>query len=208
MENTKIDGFHLNELSGPAQPVGASSSKPGDALQARFLRALNSGTSASITENPTPRTEAFRAPLRDAGEQPQRLPSEYLYAALAGGAWQPHVMSTPAVAMAPTSREADVELAALLERVCSAMYVGDKSASSQRVVLALDHVLPGAAAEIVREGVHLSIRLHTRTEHSYRLMSSQREALLRALGDGRDRRIDVVVVQDSIERALVGGVGG
>jgi hypothetical protein len=70
-------------------------------------------------------------------------------------------------------------------------------------VLALDHVLPGAAAEIVREGVHLSIRLHARTEHSYRLMSSQREALLRAVSAG-DQRVDVLVVQNSIDRTLLG----
>jgi hypothetical protein len=78
--------------------------------------------------------------------------------------------------------------------MCSALYVGEPSIGSQRVVMALDHVLPGAAAEIVREGAHLSIRLHARTEESYRSMASQRDALMRALSSNAERRIEVSVV--------------
>jgi hypothetical protein len=93
---------------------------------------------------------------------------------------------------APRARVDD--LTQMLERMCSALYVGEKSVGTQRLVMALDHVLPGAAAEIVREGVHLSIRLHARTEESYRSMSLQRDALIRALSSDGDRRVDVSVV--------------
>jgi hypothetical protein len=86
------------------------------------------------------------------------------------------------------------DLTQMLERMCSALYVGEKSVGTQRVVMALDHVLPGAAAEIVREGVHLSIRLHARTDESFRSMSLQRDVLVRALNGDGTRRIDVSVV--------------
>lgn len=173
MENTKVNG--------PAHGLSASlQSQPGKALPAK-------------------NADAVQARFLRAFESPP----EPLYAALAGGVWQRSAIATPAVAPAPPPTQANGELTAMLERVCSAMYVGDKSVTTQRVVLALDHVLPGAAAEIVREGVHLSIRLHARTEHSYRLMSSQREALLRAVSAG-DKQVDVLVVQNSIDRTLLG----
>jgi hypothetical protein len=94
----------------------------------------------------------------------------------------------------------------MLERMCSALYVGEKSVGTQRVVMALDHVLPGAAAEIVREGVHLSIRLHARTEEAYRSMASQRDALIRALNGDGEGRIDVSVVHGD-EKSLGDGHG-
>lgn len=173
MENTKVNGpVNGSTASLQAQPAGALPPKRADAVQARFLRAMES-------------------------------PPEHPYAALAGGAWQRPAIATPVVTPAPPPTPANSELAAMLERICSAMYVGDKSVTTQRVVLALDHVLPGAAAEIVREGVHLSIRLHARTEYSYRLMSSQREALLRAMSAG-DQQVDVLVVHNSIDRTLLG----
>ena len=86
------------------------------------------------------------------------------------------------------------ELTQMLERMCSALYVGDQSVGTQRVVMALDHVLAGAAAEILRDGVHLSVRLHARTEDSFRNMSSQRDALIRALSGNGERRVEVDVV--------------
>lgn len=88
--------------------------------------------------------------------------------------------------------EPSAALTALLERVCSAMYVSEKSIANQRMVLGLEHVLPGAAAELLREGAHLTIRLHARTDGAYRSMSQQREALFRTLGG--DRRLDVTVI--------------
>lgn len=173
MENTKVNG--------PATGLSASlQTQPGHAL-------------------PVKNSEAVQARFLRAFESPP----EPLYAAFAGGVWQQPAITTPVVAPAQSPTHANGELAAMLERVCSAMYVGDKSVTTQRVVLALDHVLPGAAAEVVREGVHLTIRLHARTEHSYRLMSSQREALLRAVSAG-DKQVDVLVVQNSIDRTLLG----
>jgi hypothetical protein len=110
-------------------------------------------------------------------------------------AWSQFALATRARAMATPAKASTGELTQMLERMCSALYVGEKSVGTQRVVMGLDHVLPGAAAEIVREGVHLSIRLHARTEESYRSMTSQREALMRALNVDGDRRVDVSVVR-------------
>jgi hypothetical protein len=96
---------------------------------------------------------------------------------------------------APSSASSG-ELTQMLERMCSALYVGEKSVGIQRVVMALDHVLPGAAAEIVREGVHLSIRLRARNEESFRSMSLQRDALVGCLSSCGDRRVEVSVIHD------------
>lgn len=106
--------------------------------------------------------------------------------------WSQFAIATRA--LAPPVRMSGGELTQMLERMCSALYVGEKSVGTQRVVMGLDHVLPGAAAEIVREGVHLSIRLHARSEEAYRAMTSQREALMQALNGDGDRRVDVSVV--------------
>lgn len=93
----------------------------------------------------------------------------------------------------------------MLERMCSALYVGEKSPGSQRLVMVLDHVLPGAAAEILREGVHLSIRLHARTEASFRSMSAERDALVRALSGEGGRRVDVSVVHGNHDKTFGDG---
>lgn len=92
-----------------------------------------------------------------------------------------------------SASESNTELVCLLERACSAMYVGEKNVKSQRIVLMLDHVLAGVAAEIVRDGVHLTIRLYARTHTALRLMSSQRASLVAALGSS-DKNVDVTVV--------------
>lgn len=113
--------------------------------------------------------------------------------------------AVPARAMTNSRTAFNGELTQMLERMCSALYVGEKSVGTQRVVMALDHVLPGAAAEIVREGVHLSIRLHARTEASYRSMASQRDALMRALSSNGERRVEVSVHGD--DRILGDGHG-
>jgi hypothetical protein len=113
--------------------------------------------------------------------------------AISNSVWSQLAVATHARAAAPRGASG-AELMQMLERMCSALYVGEKSVGTQRVVMALDHALPGAAAEIVRVGVHLSIRLHARTEESYRSMSAQRETLIRALNGGGERRIEVTVV--------------
>lgn len=95
--------------------------------------------------------------------------------------------------MPSQAAQSDAELVSMLERVCSAMYVGEKNINSQRIVLMLDHVLAGAAAVIVREGVHLSVRLYARTHAALRLMSSQRASLIAAIGSN-DKNVDVTVV--------------
>lgn len=96
-------------------------------------------------------------------------------------------------ALSDSRSESSTELVTLLERACSALYVGEKSIKCQRIVLMLDHVLPGAAAEIVREGAHLTVRLYARTQTALQLMTSQRASLLAAMGSSH-LSVDVVVV--------------
>jgi hypothetical protein len=120
--------------------------------------------------------------------------------------WSQFAVATQPRAMSAPPRASGAELPQMLERMCSALYVGDKSVGTQRVVMALDHVLPGAAAEIVREGVHLSVRLHARTEEAYRSMASQRDALIRALNGDGESRVDVSVVHGD-EKSLGDGHG-
>jgi hypothetical protein len=127
--------------------------------------------------------------------------------ALSNPAWSQHSMATQSRAALSARNAPGAELAQMLERMCSALYVGEKSVGSHRLVMALDHVLPGAAAEIVREGVHLSIRLHARTEESFRSMSAQRDALVRALSGDGDRRVDVSIVHGNDEQAFGDGHG-
>jgi hypothetical protein len=121
--------------------------------------------------------------------------------AISGSVWSQFAVATQERAMAASHTASSGELTQMLERMCSALYVGEQSVGTQRVVMALDHVLPGAAAEIVREGVHISIRLHARSEESYRSMASQRDALMRALSVNGDRRVEVSVIQGD-ERSL------
>jgi hypothetical protein len=141
-----------------------------------------------------PRREA----TRESGESDYRRLHVPLNSGFAGAVAR-DVASEPAKEQAPP-RASGGELTQMLERMCSALYVGDKSVGTQRLVMALDHVLPGAAAEIVREGVHLSIRLHARTEESYRSMSTQRDALVRALSGDGARSVAVSVVHGDEQR--------
>jgi hypothetical protein len=130
----------------------------------------------------------------DSANDKTRANIDSIDVAISGSIGSQFPVSTPARAMAASRTASSGELTQMLERMCSALYVGEPSIGSQRVVMALDHVLPGAAAEIVREGAHLSIRLHARTEESYRSMASQRDALMRALSSNAERRIEVSVV--------------
>jgi hypothetical protein len=130
----------------------------------------------------------------DLVKEPTRAPVDPSQLASTGSAWSQLAVATQIRDMTVPRGASAGELTQMLERMCSALYVGEKSVGTQRLVMALDHVLPGAAAEIVREGAHLSIRLHARTEESYRLMSAQRDQLIRALNDDGNRRVDVSVV--------------
>lgn len=123
-----------------------------------------------------------RAPC-EPDDTSMRVPNEHMFGALA----HPVAPSATAAAADTTAKEratqpglAD-ELKTLLERLCSGVYVGDRSACQQRVLLTLDGVLHGAAAEIVREGAHLIIRLHAGNEMAYRNMLTWRTALERTL---------------------------
>jgi hypothetical protein len=145
----------------------------GPALKSRFLSALEQGAA-----------KKERAP-RSSG-----VPA-YTLLAMSGSQAKP----TAAAPMhRPPTADMNAELSALLERACSAMYVSDRSTSGQRVVLSLDPVLAGAAAEIVRDGAHLRIKLLARTEAAYRSMSSQRHSLIKALGIGTDQSLQIEVL--------------
>jgi hypothetical protein len=130
----------------------------------------------------------------DSSSESKRTHIEPAAIGFGGSGWTQLAVANQARGMAAPRSASGAELTQMLERMCSALYVGDKSVSTQRLVMALDHVLPGAAAEIVREGVHLSIRLHARTEESFRSMSSQRDELIRALNGNGERRVEVQVV--------------
>jgi hypothetical protein len=182
MENTKP----LIVNSAPFQPVQTTAPvKASEALQNRFARAFY---------GPAPAVGAGVREQQLSAGTTRQPDSEAELAAWANAPWSPLAMSLtrPATTARPGEH---AELGELLSRLCSAMYVGDKSVNRLCVVLALDHVLPGAAAEIVREGIHLTIRLRTRTEQAYELMSSQRQTLLAALAGDGDKQVQVIVVR-------------
>lgn len=209
MDNSKVNGLSVLYQARPidAQPLRAS-----EVATDRFARWMVDGTRVSNLTREAPQENRevpyrrWQTPVgglmgdiaRDVASGPVKEqirgridPAEV---AISNSVWSQFATpmqsrETTAARGAPTD-----DLTQMLERMCSALYVGDKSVDTQRLVMALDHVLPGAAAEIVREGVHLSIRLHARTEESYRSMSSQRDALIRALSSDGDRRVDVSVV--------------
>lgn len=141
-------------------------------LKSRFLRAMEQ-----------------RAPTKDRSAQNQGVP---LYMLMTGA--QANPAAAPQAQEAPKS-EANADLVALLERACSAMYVNDRSATEQRVVLSLDPVLAGATAEIVRNGTSLRIKLLAQNADAYRSMSEHRSSLMRVLPDDENRRLEVEVVE-------------
>ena len=182
MENTKPLAANPPSWQ-PAQPTAPV--KASEASQNRFARAFY-GSAPAVDAGPREPPSLSRiTQQRDAEAGP---------AAWTNTLWSPLAMSSPAPATpAPTGK--NTELSELLSHFCSAMYVSDKSVNKLCVVLALDHVLPGAAAEIVREGIHLTIRLRTRTEQAYELMSAQRETLLEALGGEGGKQVQLIVVR-------------
>jgi hypothetical protein len=85
------------------------------------------------------------------------------------------------------------ELLTLLDRMCIAVYVSDRSTPQQRMLITLDGVLPGAAAEIVRDGAGLTIRLHASNAAAHRAMLEQRDALERTLQEHNLRHVAVEI---------------
>lgn len=162
-----------------AQSTTAPTRQADPASKSRFLRAFEQGPA---TKERSPQNSGV--PL-------------YTLLANAGSQARP---DAPMPTHTPPKAEANAELTALLERACSAMYVGDKSASGQRVVLSLDPVLAGATAEIVRDGAHLRIKLFARTDAAYQSMSAQRYTLVRSLGFDWDRSLDIEVVDPNRPR--------
>jgi hypothetical protein len=94
------------------------------------------------------------------------------------------------------------EVVVLLQQFCSAVFVGESPATGSRVVLALDAALPGAAAEFIREGNLLRVRLRARDDATFRLMSTQRDSLHSALVAATRSNVAVDVIFD--EGALDG----
>lgn len=166
-----MDSSRINKAAAPASKP-ASSRDADPVLKSRFLRAMDQ-----------------RAPIKERSSQNQGVPLHMLL----NGA-QARLAAAPK-AQASAKSEANADLAALLERACSAMYVNDRSSTEQRVVLSLDPVLAGAAAEIVRNGTSLRIKLLARNENAYRTMSEQRSSLMRVLPDADDRHVEVEVVE-------------
>lgn len=178
-----MDQTRINKTAVPTstQSTHASSREAEPALKSRFLRAMEQ-----------------RAPIKERASQNQSVP---LYMLLSGA--QPRPTAAPQAQASPKS-EANADLVALLERACSAMYVNERSSSEQRVVLSLDPVLAGAAAEIVRNGTSVRIKLLAQNENAYRTMSEQRFSLMRVLPDTDDRQLEVEVID--VERPRTVGL--
>ena len=110
---------------------------------------------------------------------------------------RPALESSPSHAPFRSTAVAQDEIAELLRRFCSALFVGDPStASGKHVWLALDSALAGAAAEFIRDGAVLRVNLHARNASTLRLMTAQRDSLHRALADATDLSVQVAVIDD------------
>jgi hypothetical protein len=178
-----MDQSRINKTAAPTStPSTQGSSREADpALKSRFLRAMEQ-----------------RAPTKERSTKDQSVP---LYMMLSGAQARP--TAAPQAQASPKS-EANADLVALLERACSAMYVNERSSTEQRVVLSLDPVLAGAAAEIVRNGTSVRIRLLAQNENAHRTMSEQRLSLMRVLPDDENRQFEVEVV--GVDRPPSGGL--
>jgi hypothetical protein len=82
------------------------------------------------------------------------------------------------VESAPSSAPASPpsQLPALLRDWCKHLYV-DSATLPSRVMLALDGALPLAAAEFIREGAYIRLRLHGRDDADRRFLASQTASL-------------------------------
>lgn len=97
----------------------------------------------------------------------------------------------------PLQQSSDPELASLLERFSSQVYVAEGSRSSQpRVLLTLQGESPGtsAAAEVIREGAFLRVRLRAGTAATYERMQSRLDLLRTALTEQQGRSNVIVEV--------------
>jgi hypothetical protein len=87
----------------------------------------------------------------------------------------------------------------LLERFSSQVYVAEGSRTSQpRVFLTLQGESPGAsaAAEVIREGAFLRVRLRAGTAATYERMQSRLELLRTALAEQGRSNVIVEVVRE------------
>jgi hypothetical protein len=99
----------------------------------------------------------------------------------------------------PLQHSSDPELASLLERFSSQVYVAEGSRTSQpRVLLTLQGESPGAsaAAEVIREGAFLRVRLRAGTAATYERMQSRLELLRTALAEQGRSNVIVEVVRE------------
>jgi hypothetical protein len=99
----------------------------------------------------------------------------------------------------PFQHSSDPELASLLERFSSQVYVAEGSRTSQpRVFLTLQGESPGAsaAAEVIREGAFLRVRLRAGTAATYERMQSRLELLRTALAEQGRSNVIVEVVRE------------
>jgi hypothetical protein len=178
MDPSRIDKPEIQSRSGST----ASSAREVDpALKSRFLKAFEQST-----------------PVKERVKQNQSVP---LYTLLAMSGAQ--VKGNAALPMqTPPKSEANAELAALLQRACSAMYVGERSATDQRIMLSLDPVLAGASAEIVRNGSSLRIRLLAQTPDAYQTMAAQLRGLIRLVPDREDWQVDLQVIDRDEPRGV------
>lgn len=142
-------------------------------LQEAFLRAMTRGSNREVSQS-----AASELQQRPCVPWSATLPTPTLHDATG---------STPL----PQSR--DSELTSLLERFGSEVYVAEGSRTSQpRLLLALQSALPGASAEIVREGAFLRVRLRAGSAATYDRIQSRRGMLVDALTD-HGSRADVIV---------------
>lgn len=99
----------------------------------------------------------------------------------------------------PLQQSSDPELASLLERFGSQVYVAEGSRNSQpRVLLTLQGESPGAsaAAEVIREGAFLRVRLRAGTAATYERMQSRLDLLRTALTEQGRSNVIVEVVRE------------
>jgi hypothetical protein len=166
--------------------AGASSSDP--ASGARFAALINE----SPRDVPAPAVST-NFPERGADRDVRHKAPEAMAFPYFAYHAAPAATDVAPVATAPTSDE----ITDLLQRVCSAIYVGEESSvTSARIVLALDTALPGATVEFIREGAFLQVRLHARNDTTFRLMSNQRDSLHAALGNATRLNVTVDVIRD------------
>jgi hypothetical protein len=121
-------------------------------------------------------------------------PARHLYSTLGPLTTDHNTESLTRIDQTATRTE---EMTGLLQRYCSDLYVESTSSErGSRMLVMLDAALPGAAAELVREGAFLRVRLHAWNDAAFRVMSAQRHSLNVALGDATPLNVVVEVVRE------------